>query len=110
MGPTCPQHRTSLQKVIERSARIVQPSCMRNIPVHFYGEREVIGSRGVPVLQLGLRRKLIERRIYFDRVEKPDILFQVVVTCVVKDPSPVIVVPSTTPQTDPSRLLTPGSR
>jgi hypothetical protein len=74
-GQLDPKHGTSHQKVVVRSARIVQPSFMRNVTVHFYGEREVCGSRGVPVLQLGLRRKLIERRTDFDRVDKPDILF-----------------------------------
>jgi hypothetical protein len=59
-----------------------------------------VKSAGVaaPVLQLGLRGKLIERRIDFDGVEKPDILFQLVVTCVIKDPSPVIVVPQLHPK------------
>jgi len=79
---------------------------MRDIAVHFYGEREVIGRRGVPVPQLRLLRKLIKRRIDFNRVKKSDVLLQIVARRFIKDASPMIVMPSAAAQIDLVRLLT----
>jgi len=74
--------------------------------VHFYAELEVIGSCGVPVPQLRLLRKLIKRRIDFNRVKKSDVLLQVVVRRVIKNASPMIVMPAAATQIDLGRLLT----
>ncbi len=64
----------STEQVSKKSLSGLRISCSRlvcvNIAVHFYRERKVIGRPGVPVLQLGRRRKLVGRRVDFDRVEK----------------------------------------
>lgn len=84
----------------------MQPFCMRDMAVHFYGELEVIRRRGIPVPQLRLFRKLIKRRIDFNRVKESDVLLQVVARRVIKDASPMIVMPSAAAQIDLVRLFT----
>jgi|GEM_PF-429476 len=71
---------------------------MRDMAVHFYGELEVVRRRGVPVPQLRLLWKLIKRRIDFNRVKESGVLLQVVARRVIKDASPMIVMPSAAAQ------------
>jgi hypothetical protein len=82
---------------------------MRDMAVHFYGELEVVRRRGVPVPQLRLLWKLIKRRIDFNRVKESGVLLQVVARRVIKDASPMIVMPSAAAQIDLVRFFTLAS-
>lgn len=105
-GPSLRPNAVQISKKSKGSTYIAQAPCVCNVPVHLNREKKVIRRRGAPVFQLSFLRKLIKRRIYFDRVKKSCVLFERVQTRFVKDIPPVIIMPSAATEVNARRLLT----